>query len=172
MTMPSFKDCLEAINYKISDGFEFQWTCYGNHVHAVGTDRTTIYFSTVDQTVFEVNVHDYDKERAYRLVHPDYQEARKLEAENRKVSDNQAWDDVRYTDLETADDLLSKIVGIENGLEYDTRIVIPLDLTDEEFRTIAMAAHESDMSINAYIDMVIRQVMEMEKDRMEEEASW
>ena len=49
------------------------------------------------------------------------------------LDDDTAWDGVEWIDLATDSDFLEKARAILNEEEYDTRIVIPLSLSDGFF---------------------------------------
>jgi hypothetical protein len=76
---------------------------------------------------------------------------------------NQAWDDVDYIDLETEEDFLEKLIAIANGKEYDTRVSIPVDFTDEELLKYMKLAHERDMTFNALVEEALRHAIDNAK---------
>lgn len=179
--MITLKDWMELVNYKITGGSSYGWNCYGgnayaidswNGLHAEGGFSSGIIFDTKTQTVYEVSVSDYERNRAYRMINPDYIQAHKLEAKTRAVSDCQAWDNVDYVDLETDADFLTKARAIINGQDYDTRVDITLDFTDEELLKYMKLAHERDITFNQFIELALKRVLEQgdfEKDSSESE---
>jgi hypothetical protein len=116
----------------------------------------TIVFDRADQTVFEVMVADYQRERAYRIINPDYVAAYRAEADQRGVDPDQAWDDVQYIDLETKEDWLEKAEAIVQGRDYDSRVSIPLELTDDALNALMLQAHELDITLNQHIENIVR----------------
>ena len=60
-------------------------------------------------------------------------------------------------DLETKEDWLEKANAIVEGLDYDTRVSVPLELSDEDLLTYMKAAHERDMTFNQFVEEAIRQ---------------
>ena len=48
--------------------------------------------------------------------------------------------------------------------EYET---IPLDITDEQFLIIAKKAHEHDLTFNQYVNKVLREFIEENRESLE-----
>ena len=76
ITMQQFMD---SVNYRITEGSDFGWQCYGPHAYMLDSWNGeqegysfTIIFDTKDQTVYEVQAHDYPNNRAYRMINPDF----------------------------------------------------------------------------------------------------
>jgi hypothetical protein len=163
------KEWMELVDYKITEGSEYGWSCYGpnayaldswNGVHGVGGYSFSIVFSTKSHKVYEVSVCDYTNNRAYRMINPKCVEKHRKEAEARAVNLNEAWDDVDYVDLEVDDDFIQKCLSIKAGEVYDTRVSIPVDFTDEELLTYARMAHEQDITLNQFIENALRAMID------------
>jgi shikimate 5-dehydrogenase len=171
--MLTLKEWMEIVDYKITEGGDYGWDCYGsnshqlsawNGVHGSGGWSANIVFSTKSQKVYEVEVCDYTNDRAYRLINPKYKAKHAAEATERGVLGNQAWDDVNYTDLDVEEDFLEKLTAIVNGEEYDTRVSIPVDFTDEELLKYMKLAHERDMTFNALVEEALREAINAAKE--------
>jgi hypothetical protein len=170
--MITLKDWMEAVNHRITEGSDYGWTCYGADAYSLDSwdgDQdgvsSSIIFDTRDQTVYEVNVYDYSKNRAYRLINPDYRDAHEDEADERGSDSNCAWDDVNYTDLETDEDMLAKLTAIMNYEEFDERISVPVDIPDDELFTFMKMAHERDITLNQFVEEALRHaIAEAERD--------
>jgi hypothetical protein len=157
--MLTIKEWMELVDYRITEGSDFQWDCYGRRVYVLDSWNGeqdgysfSIVFSTEDQTVYEVSVCDYTNDRAYRMINEDFQKKMRKEAKRRDVDKDQAWDDVAYVDLDVADDFIQKALAIKNGEEYDTRVSINLDIPDDELLTIFKAAHAMDLTFNEFVE--------------------
>jgi hypothetical protein len=160
--MISLKEFLEVIDYSVTEGWQYQWRCFGDNAYALDhhdPDRSknsfTIIFDKQDKTVYVAEVHDYENNRSYRLMNPAFAQAYKDESAEKGVKDV-AWDDVAYTDLETNEDWLNKAQAIFDGDEYDTRVSIPLDIPDDELFKYMIAAHERDMTFNQFVEEALR----------------
>jgi len=162
--MISLKEFMEIIDYKITEGSEYCWKCYGPNAYRLDSwnqDQegytVSIVFDTRTHLIHEANAYDYKQNRAYRLINPDYKFAHDDEASNRDVDVNQAWDDVNYVDLETDDDFIQKAQSIVAGQDYDTRVDVPIDLDRDTLFGLMQMAHEQDITLNQLIENIIRQ---------------
>ena len=136
--MITLKQFMETVNYRISEGSNYMWECFGPDAYMLDSwngdqdgHSFTIIFDTKTQVVYEAQAHDYVNNRAYRITNPDFLNKMEEEAESRGVSKKEAWDGVYYVELETDEDWLSKAQAIFDGRDYDTRVSIPIDLEDE-----------------------------------------
>ena len=59
------------------------------------------------------------------------------------------------TDLEVADDFIQKCSAIKLGQEYDTRVSIPVDFSDEDLLTCMKLAHEKDITFNQFMEQAL-----------------
>jgi hypothetical protein len=89
-----------------------------------------------------------------------FKEAHDSEADERSVEINQAWDDVNYVDLESDDDFIQKASAIVADEEYDTRVDVPLNLPDNQLFELMKLAHEADMTLNQYVEKILRQAID------------
>ena len=177
--MITMKEWMELVDYKITEGSDYGWSCYGpnsytldswNGVHGTGGFSFSIVFSTKSQKVYEVSMCDYTNNRAYRMINPKNQEKHRKEAESKSVLANQAWDDVDYIDLDVDDDFIQKALAIRAGEKYDTRVQIPVDFSDEELLQYMKLAHERDMTFNELVEEALRYAInEYEAGRLTKE---
>ena len=153
--MITLKQFMETVNYRITEGSEW----YGFAPGAYSLDywngnqdghSLCVIFNTSDQTVFSVQACDFKNNRAYRYTHPDH----------RKDLDQEAWDNINWTDLEDEADWLEKANAIVAGREYDARVSIPLDLGEEELFRLMSMAHEQDITLNQLVEKIIQQVVD------------
>ena len=162
------KDFLEAIDYRITGGSDFCWSCFGpnaryidceSHEMDIGHQNefsTSIVFDTVTQTVYQVEAHDYQNNRCYRWIDPDFVNAYKQEAKERDVDYRQAYDDVNFVDLDIAEDIIEKITAIVRGEDYDDRVSVPLVLDKEEIFDLMSIAHKRDITLNQLVESILR----------------
>lgn len=170
--MITMKEWMELVDYKITESSNYCWQCFGpnaytldswNGVHGNGGYSFSIVFSTKTQKVYQVSVYDYSNDRAYRMINPKNVEKHRKEAESRGVNLNEAWDTVDYVDLEVVDDFIQKCLAIKAGEDYDTRVSIPVDFTDEELLKYMKLAHEQDVTFNEFIENALRMAIEQHK---------
>jgi hypothetical protein len=167
--MLTMKEWMELVDYKITEGGDYGWQCYGpnaycldswNGVHGKGGYSFSIVFSTKTQKVYEVSVCDYTNNRAYRMIAKDKQKKHRKEAEEMGVNLNEAWDNVDYIDLDVDDDFIQKCLSIRAGEDYDTRVVVPVDFSDEDLLKYMKLAHERDMTFNEFVEEALRHAIE------------
>ena len=162
--MTTLFDFFKAVNYKVTGASNYAWSCYGND--AVTFDfyednefECSAIVSTKSQEVRELTMHDYKLNRSYRWTNPDFVEMREKEALSHGIDDSLAYDEVKFCDVEVAEDILEKMTAICKGEDYDTRITIPIDLTEQEFLNVAKAAHALDITINEFFERAIEEAI-------------
>jgi hypothetical protein len=163
------KEWMELVDYRITEGSEYGWQCYGpnaytldswNGVHGKGGYSFSIVFSTKTQKVYEVSMCDYTNDRAYRMIAENKQEKHRKESEMRNVNLNEAWDDVDYVDLDVVDDFIQKALAIRAGEQYDTRISVPVNFSDEELLCYMKMAHDRDITFNELVEEALREAID------------
>lgn len=163
----------ETFDHRISSGDEYLWNCYPNgrfleyksdyaYVSAIfNTETQEVYEVTVsvDTSTWEPDV------RPYRWLDPEFKNAHDAEAKERNIDPSVAWDDVKWIDLESADDFFEKASAIFNGDDsFDKRIQVPLDLNEDEILKIALMAHKRDITLNKMVEEIIQLAIEKHKE--------
>jgi len=154
--MITLKDFMETVDYRITEGSDYYGLGQSAYTFTYWNGdqdgcSVSIVFSTADQAVLIAEVCDYSADRAYRLICPSVQNQR---------TDKEAWDSVKWTDLETDQDWLEKAGAIVRGEEYDTRVSIPLDFTDEELLKYMIMAHEREMTFNQFVEQALQSAID------------
>jgi hypothetical protein len=168
--MITMKEWLELVDYKITEGSEYGWDCYGPNSYSLDSNgcgggyNFGIVFSTKTQKVYEVSVCDYINNRAYRMINLNNVEKHRKEATERGISLNQAWDEVEYVDLEVDDDFIQKGLSIKNGKDYDTSVLVTIDLSDDLLLQAALEAHKQNITLNEYINLILTKKVLDEKE--------
>ena len=150
--MISLKEWMEVANYRITEGGDY--FAYGGAYALTSWNgdqdgySIEIIFSPRTQEVYEVQACDYKHNRAYRLVHGDYRDEK---------LDEEAWEEVKWVDLESDDDWIQKALAIVAGEDYDTRVTIPIDLPEAELMVLFKQAHAADMTFNDFVEKVLRE---------------
>lgn len=104
------KDFILAINYEISEGYHFDWDCYGEYACGLGWDKADLSASAVmiydikTQEVYEISVWDCrgEKTKVYRWIKPKYVKKHKKESKERGFKFDIAIDDVKYEETTLA----------------------------------------------------------------------
>jgi hypothetical protein len=160
--MLTVKEWMELVNYKITEGSDYGWMCFGPDAYSLSSWNGehdgysfNIVFDNKTQVVYTVEVCDYKNDRAYRIINPLFKTIHDSESEDRGVLGNQAWDDVDWIDLEADDDFIQKGLAIRDGEDYDTRVSVPLDLEDNVMFELMKQAHEQDITFNELMEQIL-----------------
>lgn len=168
--MITLKDFLEVIDYKITEGSEYGWDCYGPNVHRIerqigdhSGNTVTCVFDTKDHFLYEMEAWDNANDRVYRWIHPDFIKVYKKACKQHDVDFKNAFDSVNFTDLDVEEDMLAKAQAIANEEEYDTRVQVPLELDKDQLYKLMVLAHERDLSLNEFVEEVLLEQIEILK---------
>jgi len=152
--MITLKEWMEVSNYRITEGSDYY--AYGG-AYALSSWNgeqngysLEIIFDQKTQTVYEVQACDYRHNRAYRLINELHKEEHR---------DDEAWDDTKWVDLEADDDWIQKALAIVAGEDYDTRVSVPMDFSDEELLQYMKLAHEQDITFNQLVERALREAI-------------
>jgi hypothetical protein len=159
--MISLKQWMELVDYRITEGSDyhlagknlFSLTSW-NGRQSDGGYSMEIVFDQKTQDVYVVEACDYSNDRAYRLINSDIDDVE---------HDKTAWDDVKWTDLDVADDFIEKATAIIAGEDYDTRVQIQLDIPHDLLYKLMLQAHEADMTLNEFIVKILQEAMNRRK---------
>ncbi len=168
--MITLKEFMEVVDYRVTEGSDYTWHCFGIDANPYSLSAWNndykgwsfnIVFDTKTQEVYIVEACDYKYNRAYRLFNPAWKDAYFKYAENHNSEyRDMAWDDVDFVDLETDEDWLAKAYAIVEGEDYDTRVQVPVDFSDEELFKYMKMAHERDITLNQLIEEALKSAIE------------
>lgn len=157
--MTKFETFLKVSDYKLTEAGKFGWTCWPNawtYISSNDFGRVEGVIDPLNDVVYEVTVHSHKDERPYRWQNPQFITEFKSECSSRRLNQNEAWEGVSYSDTECFEDILNKAFAIFRGLNFDERLVISLDVNSAELLKLALAAHESQLSLNDFIIQVVK----------------
>lgn len=178
--MLTVKEWMELVDYRITEGSDYCWKCFGDNTYCLSSwngDHDgysfNIVFDTKTQVVYTVEVCDYARSRAYRMINPDYKDAHDQEADQHNVPANEAWDECNFVDLEDDDDFMQKALAIRDGVDYDTRVSVPLTVPDDVLFELMKRAHEQDITLNELVEDVLWRAIRAEelKSSLEDDDS-
>lgn len=66
-------------------------------------------------------------------------------------------------DLETDEDFIEKSFAICNNLEYDKRVIIPLDFTDSEVEQLKALAAAEGITVDQFIESILMGIIKKDK---------
>jgi hypothetical protein len=122
-----------------------------------------VVFDTKTQTVYEVQAHDYVRNRAYRLINPEFKSAHDHESHGRGIESKNAWDKVDYVDLDVDDDFIQKGLAIRDGEDYDTRVQIEVNFDDAELLEYMKIAHDRDITFNELVEIALEEAIDQHR---------
>jgi hypothetical protein len=162
--MNLLEDFMKCVNYRITEGSEYCWKCFGNHAYRLDSwngeqegHTVGILFDTKTQETYQLEVCDYQRNRAYRWTNPNFKGAHDEEARATCPDHiDQAWDDVNYIDLETTEDFFDKASKIVQGVDYDTRVSVPINMPDDVIFEMMKKAHEMDITFNQLVEQALQ----------------
>ena len=161
-------DVNAALDHRITGGSEYGWNCYPE-ARSLDFESThawaNVIFNSKTQEIYEASAEFRIKEgaRPYRWLNPDYSAGLTAESATRGFDHTIAWDDIKWIDLDLAQDFLDKATAMFNDESFDTRVQVPLELDNETFIRLAKEAHERDITLNAMVELILRRVIESEE---------
>jgi hypothetical protein len=159
----------QAFDHKITSGSEYQWNCFPDARfldYESDFAHVSVLYSTSDQKIYQTEVslkreiNAWQEDKPYRWINPFYKDAYLSEAKERKVDPDQAWDDVKWVDLEVEEDFFEKAIAMFNGEEFDTRVQMEVDLDDGLILQLAKEAHKRDITLNKMIEVILQEVID------------
>lgn len=170
--MITLKDYLEAIDYRITGGSEYQWKCFGPNARYLdcadkegfgGDYSINAVFDSVEQTVHAIELWDYVNDREYRWINPAYIKDHMKACAKHDVDVYESMDGRNYIDLDVAGDILEKISKVVAGEPYDTRVQVEVDMSEEDMLQYMKLAHKMDITFNELVEQALRHAIEERK---------
>lgn len=156
--MTKLHEFLNAIGYEIHDKFIVDNSVFGDAVceitHSNENCHLTCQFDVVTQEVFDITAEDFLGKRYYRWTAEDFKDTKQ---------DKTTWTGAEFYELEVVEDILEKAEAMVEGWEYDARVIVPFDITDEQFAEFALAAHKLDITFNQFVERAVRAAIEKHK---------
>ncbi len=116
MAVITLDSYLDLIKYKITEGTDYNWQCYGSSAYILTRwdDRQyelNIIFDTVDRTVYQVDFHDYVKDKSYIWINHEFRQSFIDESNSRGLDAFNAYEDMNFIDLSSKTDELINIIS-------------------------------------------------------------
>lgn len=161
------KQCLEAVDYKLGEVSQFLWDSLGLNTriwnfenkngNEIGSFIANNSGNVLSVEVVYINKNGNDK--CYRWIDEEFKKDYFAEGESKNINMAIFLDDTCYVDLETEEDMLEKLTAICNEEYFDERIAVPINLSDADFLAMAKMAHEKDITFNAQVAFVLKDVI-------------
>jgi hypothetical protein len=162
----------ECFGHRINGGSEYTWNSYGPNARYLDFEseyaHASVVFDSVTQVVYQADIDakqdgDDGLPGPYRWINPLYCQGYMGECKERGVEPFEAWDHVKYIELETVEDFLEKAHAVFNNLPFDKRIVVPLTLGDDEMLKLALEAHKRDITLNKMVEVLLQAAIDNHK---------
>ena len=91
---------------RIRDSNEYLWQCFGHDARVLdfadtdGTVYCSVVFDTVTYNVYEVSMNVPGYDQAFRWLDPAFRSHYIAECVKRHIDPDQAWDQVKYIDID------------------------------------------------------------------------
>ena len=165
--MITLKEYLEAIDFKITGGSDYQWKCFGDNARYLDCDSVVLneysvscVFDSADQTVYIIEAWDYNNDREYRWINPAYIKAYTKACAKHNVDVYESGDGRRFIDLDVEEDMLEKARAISRKEDYDTRVQMSVDFSDEDMLQYMKLAHQMDITFNEFVELALKRVID------------
>lgn len=160
------RDFLNLVQYRGISTDTYLWKSFGDNVLIMdaishdGESSVCVKFNTETGQVFEFEAYDAVNDREYRWIDPDYVDGLKKEYQQRGIDFHESIDHRKFIDIDELGDITEKARAIFFGEPYDTRVVVSLNLTNEEELSLMRLAHENDMTVNSYVAHLLQQMID------------
>lgn len=158
------KQACEAFEYHVSGGSEYCWHCYGPNARYLDFENEhasgSIIFDSKKQTVYVAEVTSSEGDHAYRWMNSEFIKQFEQECLERNVDSREAWQGKNWVDLEVEDDFVAKAKAIFKGVEFDRRVDVPIDISDEELFLLMKMAHERDITLNKMVEIILQEAID------------
>jgi nitrogen regulatory protein PII-like uncharacterized protein len=114
-------------------------------------------------TIREIAAIDAKLAICYQWVNPSYETDREFESTRLRP-------DMKWVGIEVQEDIDEKVSAIKDGAPYDSRVIIQINLTDEETLLMMRKAHELDITFNKYVEMILQEVIDKHKKELEKQG--
>lgn len=176
-------DIITAANGRTSGGDPYLWTCFGENANFMefrdvnGNGYSHCIFDTKTYQVYQVHVEvplacTEIPQQSFQWTAPEFIQGFLFESKQHDVDPTIAYDDVVYRNILDEEEVLELVEDIGN-CEYDHvpepvasdgKVAVPLTLSqDEQFRLMQMA-HEADMTLNQYVEMILQGEIDRRRD--------
>lgn len=157
--MITLKEWMEIVEYRVTEGNDY-------HVNVPGLYSLSAWNGEQDGWSFFVEFDPQDDQRVYVAEACDYRNNRAYRLRDPAIdADKQAWDDCDFVELESDDDFIQKCLAIREGKNYDTRVIVPVDFSDEELLRYMKMAHQQDITFNQLVEQALKMAIDEYKLR-------
>jgi hypothetical protein len=161
-------ELLKVAKYQIIESTPYEWECFGSNARFLDLDtpaskmNIVCIFDTETEELYSLELYDYERGHFYRWIAEDKLDAVIAENANRGFDFGVAFDDQTYTDV-ILEDIVEKISDVYAGREYDTRIMVPVNLPDKSLDLLEEIATAQGITLDELTDSILRDAIEQQK---------
>ena len=159
---------LKIAKYQIIESTPYEWECFGSNVRFLDLDtpasnmNVVCVFDTETEELYSLELYVYERGHFYRWIAENKLDAVIAEHANRGFDFTVAFDTQTYTDV-ILEDIVEKITDIYAGREYDTRIMVPVNLPDKSLDLLEEIAAAQAITLDELTDSILRDTIEQQK---------
>lgn len=170
--MSLFQEMIVAADYKISEGSEYLWKCYGPNARFLDFKseefeiEADMVFDSKNQTVYSACL--FLKDKCYRWMNPDFIKAFKEESYDKNIDPRMAYEGTNFNECDVWSDFTEKVNQAFTTGQCSADILVSLEMTDELQDLIDQFPPETD------IEKIIHQALVYQVDKMKklDKANW
>lgn len=152
----------ETVGYRIEQSNPFLYQCFGMNnpriYDFVNIDEETSGNFTADESgkVYEVIAEIPEIGVCYRWIDKEFRESAVRETLNRGLDPTIAWDDIKFIEIDSEENILLKVKAICNKIHFNDLGLHPTEISDSFFIKVAKMAAERDITFNEMVKLLIR----------------
>ncbi len=111
----NINEFLELIEYKVAEGSEYYWECFGpnawsisrldyNETSAHASNEISVVFDTKTSLVYSIEALNYQDELSYQWIHPDYEYSYNNECLEKDVNDY-SYNNIEWLRIKSIDEI-------------------------------------------------------------------
>lgn len=111
---------------------------------------------------FEISIRAKDSSGSYRWTREEFSDARaeRIGRQHQTRIPSELIYEEKWYDTDTLDDILSKVTVISRGFEHDHKVVISLDLSEDEHKLLVSAAGSKGLTVDAFVQEVLQAIID------------
>lgn len=162
------KNYLSAVNYKIHEGYEYLWKCFGDNVYSLEYFEEDIFscscvFDTKTSNVYVLEFWNYKTGQCFRWIDSSKEQDYINECNKRNLKFEEAIDGKNFVQCNSNSilNLISDSVGV------DKKENIEINLTEKETFELMKRAHELDITFNELVEDILWEAIEKNESGVE-----
>ena len=157
-------DFFSIFDYKVTDGSEFLWSCFGQHARCIELTSDDVVgwvvFSKVTQEIFQAEVYNESALVAYRWMPDASRQAFVAECTQRNVPLSEAWDGCDFIDVGSLEEFMNHAKRLIDGENLDVNDEVEVKLSHDVIIALTMEAHRRNITLNEMMNIALREMLD------------